>query len=830
MKDRGEGRGARGEGGGESLRGLVFRNGCFFALAVFALVTILGADAAHAAEPAGALATIESIRIGFGGRYKVGFWTPIDISLTGNAKSSAGSSVRIDLQVIVPDGDGVPTTTVEHGIALTSGKSTLVRTCVKIGRPLSSVTVVAIAEDNPKDKVERTFSGDAVATALPATQRLILELGGSLNLGSVVRFNEEGQPEDSVVAVVKDPTSLPDRWLAYEGVDIAVLTTADPAYYLRAPRPSLAALHRWVRLGGRLLLSVGDHGPELLAAGKPLEAFVPGKFVTTVQLSQFESLENFAGASQRLEEGVAPGNRLTLPVAKLAEVRGQREAFEGNGSDLLPLVVRSADAFGELNFVAVDLNSSPLSRWQALPQLMAALLGRSMAEGQSPPAPGGAVHLGYNDMSGQLRTAIDQFAGVRMTPFWLITLLAGGYVFLLFPLDYWLKRRKTASANSIGGISGSAGWPWLSFGVIAVGVSLGAWWIARQSHGEHVEIDQADVIDFDVDSGLARGTTWFSLFSPRNAQYSLSLQPIWHGSHAEQSPAHLSWLGLPGNALGGMGDGSLSGSGGFSAGAAADLPLFTEPYSLSNGEFRARPSGDGSANNPASIGPVPIAPAASKCFTGQWINESASLVAADLQERPDHQLVGTIRMPENESANGSAGRRVGSESLGNGAGQGSGRADLQLTDCVLIHDRWAYLIPHFSPSEPIDVASIDPETADTYFTRRRIVGDQVQTPLYDRTGTDRARILEIMMFYRAAGGLQYVGLLNRYEHFLDLSGHLSLNRAILIGIGPPASDVSVDGQPIAADASAEHLTYYRFLLPVRATDSAGQPSPGDSVP
>ena len=90
-------------------------------------------------------------------------------------------------------------------------------------------------------------------------------------------------------------------------------------------------------------------------------------------------------------------------------------------------------------------------------------------------------------------------------------------------------------------------------------------------------------------------------------------------------------------------------------------------------------------------------------------------------------------------------------------------------------------------------------------------------------GTDRSRILEIMMFYRAAGGLQYVGLLNRYQHFLDLSGHLGLNRAILIGIGPPASEVSVDGHPIAADASSEHLTFYRFLLPVRTTDSAGQP-------
>ena len=79
------------------------------------------------------------------------------------------------------------------------------------------------------------------------------------------------------------------------------------------------------------------------------------------------------------------------------------EASEGSGADTLPLVVRSADAFGELIYIGVDLKSSVLEHWQALPQLLAALLGRSIAEGQSLPAASGAFHLGYNDMSGQLR-------------------------------------------------------------------------------------------------------------------------------------------------------------------------------------------------------------------------------------------------------------------------------------------------------------------------------------------------------------------------------------------------------------------------------------------
>ena len=150
-----------------ALRGLAFRRSSFVAAAVFAFAATVGTIAAHAAEPAGGLATIDSIRIGFAAHYKVGFWTPINVALTGNSKSSGASAGRVDLQVIVPDGDGVPTATVERGIILTRGKSTHVRTCVKFGRPTAAITVIVTSEDNPKNRIERTFSGDAVPARAP---------------------------------------------------------------------------------------------------------------------------------------------------------------------------------------------------------------------------------------------------------------------------------------------------------------------------------------------------------------------------------------------------------------------------------------------------------------------------------------------------------------------------------------------------------------------------------------------------------------------------------------------------------------------------------------
>ena len=624
---------------------------------VAACITAIAATG-RAAEPP---ATIDRIQIGFAGHYKVGFWTPVEITLTGGPKN-----VTVDLDLIVPDGDGVPTRTVEHGIHLVPGKQR-VRMCVKFGRPTSAVTVAVDASGEEAQSVERTFSGDDVPPALGATRRLILELGGPVEFGSVARFNEEGQPEQATIAAVDDPSSLPDRWYGYDGIDIAVLTTGDPVFYRRIPKASLAAMRRWTSLGGRLLLSVGAHGAELLSPGDPLEQFAPGQFEKTVSLDRFGALENFAGASQRVSEITTASRRPTLSVAQLSHVRGRIEAFEGNGADKLPLVVRAADGFGELVFVAVDLNQPPLDRWPALPQLLAALLGRSLSSAQAPTVESAtASHLGYNDLSGQLRAALDQFPDVRVTAFWLIAVLAGGYILLLFPVDYWLKRR----------VKGSAVWPWISFTMIVVGVSLGAWWLGRESRAAHLQVDQADVVDFDVQSGLMRGNSWFSLYSPASQEHTISLRPLWQAPHVEATDVQLSWLGLPGNALGGMGGETIGGNGarGINAGeATADLPQFTRPYPCSPGD---------SVDDAASIGPVPIAAYSSKCFSAEWTNSNARLVQADLHLRPDHQLAGVVRI--------AAGPR--------------------LTNCVLFYDRWAYLIPKISAADPIDAATLDPQS------------------------------------------------------------------------------------------------------------------------
>ena len=83
---------------------------------------------------------------------------------------------------------------------------------------------------------------------------------------------------------------------------------------------------------------------------------------------------------------------------------------------------------------------------------------------------------------------------------------------------------------------------------------------------------------------------------------------------------------------------------------------------------------------------------------------------------------------------------------------------------------------------------------------------------YDWQNLNVPPILRAMKFHDAVR--RWTGLSNDYQSFVDLSSHLHLHQAILVGQAPsdqyPARLVR-DGEPQPAD---RHWVFYRFLLPV----------------
>ena len=77
---------------------------------------------------------------------------------------------------------------------------------------------------------------------------------------------------------------------------------------------------------------------------------------------------------------------------------------------------------------------------------------------------------------------------------------------------------------------------------------------------------------------------------------------------------------------------------------------------------------------------------------------------------------------------------------------------------------------------------------------------------------DVPRIVQMLMFHDAAGGSHYTQLTHRYQSRLDLSDHLNLQRALLVGrVSAGASTLMLGSEVINPD---QQWVYYRIVFPV----------------
>ena len=716
------------------------------------------------------------IRVGFADRYKVGHWTPVEVTIRGGSESITGV-----VTLTVPDGDGVPSrvggiATPENMCRVTPGQDTSVLMYVRFGQ-IESDLIARFhlpAKGGGKgvtfaDKVvaEQTFqtgyevSEVSFLPAIPTNQQLIVTVGStSAGVSEAVQLQEKSFEEQPVVAQLNDVDQLSTRWYGYEGVDAVVLSTSHPEVYrkLSVNSARVQALDDWIRMGGRLVFCVGSQADQVLHREAPLARFAPGRLDGVITLRQTRALEAYSNSSTPITS--AGGGRVELRVPQLADVQGKIEAKEAS----LPLVVRCPRSFGQIIFLATDLDRPPLARWKDRKLLVAMLLDAPSSPTEETDPNAAIMDYGNTDMAGQLRRALDRFTGVRLVPFWLVALLIIGYIILIGPVDYFFLRKLVRRMELT----------WITFPCIVLGVSLGAYFLAYWLKGDQLRINQVDLVDVDSQSGRVRGTTWLNIFSPRMDAYNLSFQPRLPDGRIAQDPSVLtSWLGLPGGALGGMNP------------RTSNSMLWRRQYDFS-------PRLD-------AMSGVPIQVWSTKSITGRFSARTQDTLTADLLERDG--------LPEGTITN---------------------TLDFPLSNCLLAYDRWAFELGTIAPGESVRVNSrVDRRELKTLLTGQKIVYDaqeekyqQSATP-YDPSSADVSAILRRMMFFEAAGGRQFTRLANSYQRFVDFSLLLKANRAILVATAPD-SDAGQkhqgavllrDGRPMSGPQD-KHVTFYRFVFPV----------------
>ena len=255
-------------------------------------------------------------------------------------------------------------------------------------------------------------------------------------------------------------SSLPTHWCGYEGVDAVVLSTSRPEIYRKLAADGAADAG-----AGR----VGSHGRAAGVVRRLAGGEDPCRRCAAAPVRPRPAGEDGAAASDR---GVGellreprrqcrrPATaRRRLRVPRLADVQGTIEAREAD----LPLVVRTARGFGQVMFVAADLDQPPLDKWPDRPLLVAKLLDMPTGHGEESEESTAMMHFGYSDLSGQLRSALDRFAGVRLAPFWLVAGLIVAYLLLIGPGDYFFLRK----------LVGRMDWTWLTFPLVVLLVCAG---------------------------------------------------------------------------------------------------------------------------------------------------------------------------------------------------------------------------------------------------------------------------------------------------------------------------------------------------------------------
>lgn len=692
---------------------------------------------------------VETVDIGLDGSYKVGRWTPVVVTL------ATDKPVQGRLVLTTVDDEGLSTRYVDpegQPTSLKTGTTKLER-YLRFGNTRPRLTVEFLAEGG--DSTRREFRASELPVAKASTSEFIVVVGNDLGVAAALPLRDYRHKRDTHIVTLKSVADLPANPLGFDAVDLLSLSTSEVDKVTTLPK--WKSLSDWVLVGGRAVISCGQQGELLFGNEGPLKAIAPGTFDRVASLRRTAALEAYAGSAQRLD------GQTTIDLVQFTQVRGRVEASENSGGEQ-PLVIHYPAGFGQVSLTTFDLDREPFVDWPGRTKLLARVLGfhqpGETGKGQGDRQGAPQAQLGYHDLAGQLRTALDQFGNVRLVAFSWVAGLIALFIFLVGPGDYFFVRFGLKRMQAT----------WLTLGIITVGFIALAWWMDTRLKAREVVVNQAEIVDMDAETGLARGSNWMHIYSPRTAAYSIEPKVAMFASdQSATSPLSapqtaIAWQGLPGEGLGGL-DGR------------SPPVLFDSPYDIHV------PPGVATG---AAIHGVPVQTASTKSFVTQWWRAEKRDTKITFLGTDDGLLTGSFDFPW----------------------------DFELDDAVIYYDRFLYRIPGVvKQGRTIELTPTStPRDMRFHLTQKRVVDSKEIVTPWNPRHTDLARILEVMMLHEATGGDHYTSLTQRYDLRIDLSDHLATGRAILVGRARK-SPTSWGNQQLDS-AVDQSTTMVRIVLPV----------------
>ncbi|MBQ9798767.1 MAG: hypothetical protein IJO40_02370 [Thermoguttaceae bacterium] len=684
------------------------------------------ANVCRASVPSTALEA-SAVNVGFDGVYKNGFQTRVVAFWKGSVE-------RIELETL--DSDGTPfvvakTPTVdeneagraEFSIVLPKANAALTLRCFDANG--------ATAEKTFEPGARSSESATVFAAPASASKPIYLVVGdGEIGLKdafSTLRWSEARRP---TVVQLDSLDEAPTDWRSYEAVERLILTTANPETFagLGPNDARIVAIERWLERGGDVVLLAGAESIPLIKEGGALFAFSPGEKVADAphEFRVVNSLlSNLEGVKNLAMTGTKSSPYLRVPVVselKPNAVVGMLEAET-------PLFVERPVGLGTVAFFAADLSTPPFSNWMGRGVLWTKILGRAASGGGNVDAPV-YVKRGYRDISGQLRSANDVFEGVAAPSFALALILAFVYLLAVGPLDWALAKKAFKRPSTT----------WATFPAFVILFGALAVWATKATRTSEPRLNQVDLIDVDVESGVVRNVSWFGLYSPQDGRRGLTFaagDASAFGKDArfvDEPTATLTPLALSGDGVGGAEQQTFA------------PRVWDAPYSV-----------DANVSATAGLNAVPFLARSSKSFVGRWTGRLAELPRGDLYD-DGLALRGTIVNP----------------------------LDVPIYSAFVLYAGGAYSLGTLAPGETkLERSAIRLETRRVLNEHRSSVpterAERWNSTDYNAASRRVPYILRAASFYDLGGGSESYGLEKRLQGDVDLSDLIRCGRAVVYG-------------------------------------------------
>jgi hypothetical protein len=419
------------------------------------------------------------VEAAFDGHFKYGEWLPVWVRLEND-----GPDLEAEVRVRVPGRSGA--TTFAAPAALPTGSRKLIPVYVLPNNFSHALEVelvaggeVLLAQEIPVEPQPNI--NYQVGLVVPERGALALVMGASL----------PGRERPKTL-VDLSPAGLPERAEGLYSFDTLILNDTDTSTLTPEQK---TALETWVRQGGHLVIG-GGLGARRTVAGLP-GGLLPLLPYGEVELESVSALADFAGS----EAVRVPG---PFVAATGQEAEGRTLVAQGD----LPLVRQRAVGAGKVDFIALDLATSPFDAWAGTTAFWEELLLPGAAYPDWLPPDMSARQM----KAGRMAYALSSLPALDLPSIRGLGLLLILYVVIVGPVNYlvlrWRKRLH---------------WAWVSVPLITVVFSAGAFGVGYALRGTDLILNKIAVIEVGSDR-TAKITSYLGLFSPARQSYEIEVK------------------------------------------------------------------------------------------------------------------------------------------------------------------------------------------------------------------------------------------------------------------------------------------------------------------